>query len=98
MSGGVRYSTVCVGSVGKYFSSAAGECGCSNPGPNSGPEPPAVERLLQRLVACFGGVGMGGGGGGFATRVSSNVRAQDPGGGGGCNTDHRSPERSYCMD
>ena len=35
---------------------------------------------------------------GFATRISSNVRSQDPPGGGGCNTDHRSPERSCCMD
>ena len=39
----------------------------------------------------------GGGGGGFATRISSKVRPQDPGG-GGCNTDHRSPGRSCCRD
>ena len=35
------------------------------------------------------------GGGGFATRISSTVRPQDPGGGGGCNTDHRSP--GWCL-
>ena len=51
-------------------------CDDFTPG-SSGASPSGKRRLIRE--------------GGFTTRISNNVRPQDPGGGGGCNTDRSPP-------
>ena len=49
MGGGGHHTTVYAGSGGGIFSSIAGECGCTGSDPEA--RTPAVDQLLQRLVA-----------------------------------------------
>ena len=49
MGGGGHHSTVYAGPGGGFFSSVAGECGCTGSDPEA--RTPAVDQSLQRLVA-----------------------------------------------